>query len=230
MSDSQWTRTTYMDQTRAQADARLSDRWSDTDVKYMLGMVHAREWKRLLNANNVLRVGTRTVAQDANGLFTVASLDSGSADAQERFYRVLSLVQSTWIYGETRFTEIPTASTTGGNANVRRREWYRTGDSIQCLPVKSAASMTVTVNHVPTPMDQLSADTIAGVFPRDYEMILAYEAAAMLLMKGGAESDAAQNLQQLAEQMRGDMLGDLARQGDAPMQMQYPDLAREWGG
>ena len=139
MSDTQWTRTIYMDQTRAQADARQSDRWSDPDVRYMLGMVHAREWKRLLNANNVLRVGTRTVTQDANGQITVASLDSGTGDTQERFYRVLAMAQSTYVYGETRFTEIPTSATQGGNASIRRREWYRTGNSIQCLPVETGA-------------------------------------------------------------------------------------------
>ena len=228
MSDAQWTRTTYMDQTRAQADARQSDRWSDPDVRYVLGMVHAREWKRLLNANNVLRVGTRTVAQDINGQFTVASLDGGSGDSQERFYRVLSLVQDVRLYAEMRFTEAPTAATTGGYSSARR--WYRTGDLIQCLPVENGASMTVTVNHLPTPIDQLSSDAAAAVFPRDYEMIVAWETAAAMLMKGGAESDAAQDLQQLAEQMRGDMLGDLARQSVAPMQMQYPDRATEWAG
>jgi hypothetical protein len=228
MSAAQWTRATYMDQTRAQADARLSARWTDVDVKYALGLVQTREWKRLLNANRFLRWSARTVTQGSTGLIALSALDSGSADAQERLYRIHDVAQGTQLYDEVEQTDIPTGVTVGGSSG--RYSWYRIGDNLQCLPVESGASMTVWVSHLPTPMDQLSTDSIAVEFPRDYELLLAIETAAWLLIKGGAEVQSAQALQQMAEQIRGDMLGDLARESTRPMTMRYPDRAREWGG
>lgn len=228
MSDTQWTRATYMDQARAQADARQADRWTDQDVRYALGLVHAREWKRILNANPYVRYATRTVAQGSTGLIALSALDGGSGNAQERVYRVLDVAQDTIVYNEIQFAEAPTAVTIGGVSG--RYSWYRIGTNMQILPAESGASMTVWVNWTPTPIDQLSADTIAAEFPRDYELLIAYEAGAWLLMKAGAESDGAKHLQAMAEQIRGDMLGDLARQSTVPLRMTYPDRAAEWGG
>ena len=228
MADAQWTRATYMSQARAQADAASSDRWSDTDVKYALGLVHTREWKRILNANNVWRYAQRTIAQDSTGLITLASLDSGTGDSQQRAYRVLDVAQDATVYNEIRFADAPTAVTVGGFPGTY--VWYRVGTNIQILPAQSGVSMTVWVNHLPTPIDQLSLDTVAVEFPRDYESLIAYETAAWLLVKGGAETDSAHALQQMAEQIRGDMLGDLTREGIAPIRMSYPDRASAWGG
>lgn len=228
MSDAQWSRTTYRDQTRNQADARSSERWSDTDVNYALGLVHMREWKRLLNANPYLRFATRTVTQDTSGQIALSSLDGGSGDALERAYRVLDVAQDSRVYDEVSFRDVPTA-TTLTTANVLR-SWYRIGNLLQCLPVESGASMTVWVNHTPTPIDRLSSDTVNAEFPRDYELLIAYETAAWLLVKAGSETDSAQALQQMAEQIRQDMLGDLARTGIQPLQMRYPDTRHQWAG
>lgn len=228
MSDAQWSRTTYRDQARAQADARLADRWSDTDVNYALGLVHMREWKRLLNANPMLRFNTITIAQDASGQIATSALDAGSGDALKRFYRVLDLAQGAWVYDEVSFRDVPTA-TTQPAANILRA-WYRIGDVLQCLPNESGATMTVWVNHTPTPIDRLSGDSAFAEFPRDYELLIAYETAAWLLAKAGSESDAATDLQQRAEQIRQDMLSDLGRQSVTPMQMRYPDRRLDWAG
>jgi hypothetical protein len=90
--------------------------------------------------------------------------------------------------------------------------------------------MTLWVNHTPTPMDRLSSDSAFAEFPRDYELLIPYEAAAWLLVKAGSESDSASALQQMAEQIRQDMLGDLTRSSVQPTQIRYPDSARSWGG
>lgn len=227
MSDAQWTRATYIDQTRALADARQSERWTVSDVTYALGLVHMREWKRLLNAAPYYRFATRTVSQDAAGQIAVSALDGGSGDTQERLYRVLDVAQQERVYDEVSFRDVPTATTTP-TANVLRA-WYRIGSVLQCLPAESGAVMTVWVNHTPTPLDRLASDTSFGEFPRDYELLIPYEAAAWLLVKAGTETDSAQALQQMAEQIRQDMLADLARASTQPMQMRYPDRRQDWG-
>jgi hypothetical protein len=228
VSAAQWSRATYRDQTRAQADARSSERWTDADINYALGLVHTREWKRVLNANPYLRFGTITLAQDASGQLAASALDSGSGDSQQRCYRVLDVAQSDRTYDEIEFRDVPTA-TTQTSANIARA-WYRIGDVLQCLPVEPSATMTVWVNHTPTPIDRLSTDDAMAEFPRDYELLIAYETAAWLLVKAGSESDTTVTLQGMAEQIRGDMLGDLGRQSINPKQLRYSDTRSDWGG
>lgn len=216
-----------MDQARAQADARSAQDWLDDDVRKVLGMVHIREWKRILDANRYYRQNTLTVAQDANGQIALSSLDAGSGDAQKRFYRVLWVLNGTLLHDEEQYAHLPTATLVGGN-NVSPC-WYRTGDYLQIIPVGAGTSMTIVVNHTPTPIDQLSDDTIAAEFPRDYELIVAYEAAAWLLAKGGRETSATADLQRLADQMRSEMLGDIVRISTDPVRMDFPDTRWAWG-
>lgn len=223
-----WTRARYMTETRNAADATNATRWSDDEVRTALGLAHTREWKRLLNANRYLRFAQRSATQDTGGQFTLASLDSGSADTQQRFYRILDIADGTRVYDEVQFAEVPVAT---GIATANTSYcWYRAGDVVQMLPIASGATVTVTVNHTPTPIDQLSADNVAAEFPRDYELIVAVEAAAYLLEKGGAEAGAAAILAQRAETIRQDMLSDLARTSTSPLRMQYPDTRHAWHG
>lgn len=225
---SQWLRSRYMSETRNAADATNAGRWTDDEVRSALGLAHTREWKRLLNANRYLRFAQRTVTEDALGQFALSALDAGSGDSQQRLYRILDVVDGTRVYDEVQFSEVPVATLVG--ATNTSYVWYRIGDVVQLLPVGAGASLTVAVNHIPTPLDQLSADTVAAEFPRDYEPVVAIEAAALLLEKGGAEAGAASVLSQRAEAIRQDMLSDLARTSTNPMRMQYPDTRFAWGG
>lgn len=229
MSQAQWLRSVYQAQALNFADATGSTRWSTTELNYALGQCHMREWKRILNANRYVRFATRTVTQDTSGQLALSSLDSvATQDVQQRFYRVIDMAQGTRTYQQVEFADVPTATLIGGY-NVQRA-WFLIGDVIQCLPVESGAVMTVWVNHTPTPIDQLSGDTIAAEFPRDYEPIVCLEAAARLLQKGAMESGAAKDLLQQSEAMRQDMLSDLARVSTNPLRMRYPDTRTEWGG
>lgn len=228
MSAAQWLRSRYMTEARNAADATNAGRWTDDEVRSALGTAHTREWKRLLNANRYLRFAQRSATQDALGQITFASLDSGSGDTQQRLYRIIDIADGTRVYDQVQFAEVPVATQLGGQATTY--SWYPVGDVVQMLPPASGVVMTVSINHIPTPLDQLSADTVAGEFPRDYEPIVSIEAAALLLEKGGAEAGAASVLSQRAESIRQDMLSDLARTSTSPLRMQYPDSRHAWGG
>jgi len=222
-----WTRAQYMDRTRALMDARSSQDWLDDDIRAGLGMVHSREWKRLLDANQYLRVAERAVTQDASGQVALSLLDSGSADSQQRLYRILYVTNGLRVYDEDQRKRLPLATVTG--VLDIRPCWYRNGDVIQLLPIESGASLTIVTNHTPTPIDQLSDDAVAVEFPRDYELLPCYEAAAWLLAKGGRETGATGDLLKLADMIRAEMLGDLARTSTDPTQVSYPDLRSDWG-
>lgn len=223
-----WTRATYMTAARNAADATNAGRWTDDEVRSALGMAHTREWKRLLNANRYLRFAQRSATQDATGQISLAALDAGSGDTQQRLYRVIDVADGTRVYDEVQFADVPVATQLGGQATTY--VWYRAGDNLQMLPPASGVSLTVTVNHTPTPIDQLSADSVAAEFPRDYELVVALEAGALLLEKGGAEADGAQVLAQRADAIRQDMLSDLARTSTSPLRMTYPDTRHVWHG
>lgn len=223
------TRAQMVQLTREFMDAVQSDRWSDSLVLTVLGSVFDEEWSNILNAAPYYTFATRTVTQDANGQFTLASLDSGGGDAEQNFYRILNLSDGNSNYTETRYQDVPLATTTNyfppyGYA------YYLAGDFVQCLPAGSGVQMTVGVNWKPTNIVDLMSDASDITFPEHDELLLAYAAAAALLNKGGAESQAARVLVQMAEGERAAMLDDLRRRTINPTRMAYPDVRGDWGG
>lgn len=218
------------------ADAVSSSRWDSTttgasgEVDQHMGIVHAREWRRILNAAPYYRVSKRTPATDASGQILISDLSSGSGDSQERFYRVLLLsvddVPMREVQGKDAF--MSTLTTTG--SSLSDGVWYRQGDYLVVPNAVSRTNCDVWVNHLPTRADNLTGDAVTVVFPDDYEDILAYEIASILLSKGAAEVDAAAALKALAEDMRRDLLQDVARISGKPLVMGFPDSAAEWAG
>lgn len=231
-----WTRLQYQTAVRDAADATSASRWSATEVSNALDLSFAAEWKRLLNVNRFLRMSRRDVTTDSDGRITVASLDSPNpltGDSQERFYRALAVLGDSGAtrYEKCEFADVPTALATGaGNGLNTGRQYYRSGTYFQLLPKSASAAIWVWVNHIPTKPSGLSGDGVNVTFPEDYELIVAWEAAAMLLMKGATEVGAAAALQQLAEQKRQDMHGDLGREDDIPTFMRAVDSRGAWDG
>ena len=218
-----------VDLTRQFMDAVGSDRWSDSLILTVLGSVFDEEWSNILNAAPYYTFGTRTVAQDGNGQFTLASLNSGSGDSQQNCYRILNVSDGNANYSETRYQDVPLATATNyfppyGYA------YYLAGDSVQCLPQGPTVTMTVGVNWKPTNIVDLSGDSVFITFPEHDELLLAYAAASVLLNKGGAESNAAQVLSRMADAERATMLDDLRRRTINPTRMAYPDSRGDWGG
>jgi hypothetical protein len=219
------------------ADAVSSPRWDTTattgEVDVHMGMVHMREWRRILNANPYYRVARRTPAIDSSGRIAISSLsDSSSADALETFYRVLMVAVNNTPYKEIIPKEglLAGIQITTGSAMPGSNIWFRQGDYIMVPDAANSTATGVWVNHVPTPANLLSGEAIVVTFPDTYEDLLAYELAAILLSKGSAESDSAATMKAFAEDLRRDMLQDIARFSIAPQQFQFADTAAEWGG
>lgn len=223
------TRAEMVSLTRQFMDAEGSDRWTDSLILTVLGSVFEEEWSNILNAAPYYTFATRTVTQDANGQFPLTSLDSGAGDNEQNFYRILNLSDGNANYSETRYQDVPLATTTNyfppyGYA------YYLAGSYVQCLPVGSGVQMTVGVNWKPTNIVDLVSDSSNITFPEHDELILAYAAASVLLNKGGAESAAAQVLRRMADDERASMLDDLRRRTINPTRMAYPDVRADWGG
>lgn len=221
------TRDNLVSETREYMDAVGSSRWSDDLILTVLNSVFESEWSNILNAAPYYRFASRTVTTDSNGKFSLDSLSSGGGDSQENWYRILSVSDGNYLYQLTRFQDVPLATTTNYLPS-HPKLYYIAGNDVQILPAESSRSMTVAVNHKPTALSDLNGGESVFEFPANTHLIIVWEAAAQLLLKGGAETSAAVDLKQLARQERESLLDDIRRRTIDPTRMAYPDTKSDW--
>ncbi len=215
--------------TREYMDAVGSTRWSDNTIKTVLNNVFDGEWSNILNAAPYYTFGLRSVSTDANGQFTFANLNAGSGDTQQNFYRIMSVSDGNVLYDQTRFQDVPLATTTNYLPTYPRL-YYMIGQAVQILPVASGTALYVGVNYKPTAILDLASDTSVVEYPNNSHLILVWMAAAQLLLKGGTEAAAAANLKALADDERKTLLDDIRRSTINPTRMAYPDQKYDWSG
>lgn len=212
------------------ADAVGSGRWdtsagTGSETDQVIAVAYDREWIRVLDAAPDLRVTKHTATTDTNGQVAASDFSSSSA----RFHRVFALYGPNGaVYRKGHFRDYVASD----EQPSWDRVWYRVGQNLQVLPRESGATVKVWVVSLPTTFTGL-ADGAAISVPTDaqeetFTEIVALEAAALLLFKGGAEMSAGQALQQQAEGLRRQMLNDLARVAEGPTQMRYGDDALDW--
>lgn len=224
-----YTRTQLVTLTEEAIDGVSSDRWGSTLKQQVLSTIYGRGWRRILQANRAYRWGRRSATLDSDGRITVASLDSGSGDTAERFYKLLAAakVDTNQRYRVAEFMDDPLRTLV--HPTFPSFEVWRQGDNFQFTPVE-AVSVYCWVNHLPTRLKDMAGDSSTIVWPGDddYVPILAYEAGAFLLGKGGAEAGAAQTLSVMAEDLWGDLLADVARVSTDPLFVQASDSSSDW--
>lgn len=215
--------------TRELMDAVGSTRWSDDTIKQVLNNTYDTEWSNILNAYPYYTFNQKQVTTDANGQILFTDLDTGSGDTQQHFYRVLSVNDGSVIYTETRFQDVPLATTTNYLPTYPRL-YYVVDNKLQLLPVLSGKTIYIAVNYKPTALLDLSSDNVVLTYPENNHIVIAAEGAAALLLKGGAEVQAAMNYKKMADDNRDIMLDDLRRRTINPTRMAYPDLRYDWAG
>lgn len=222
--------TQFIDNTRSFMDATSSARWPDAFITSVGGIIHANEWSDILNQNAYYRYADRSVTTDSSGRIAISGLDSGSADTAQYFYRVLvGPTDGNILWKETDFSSVPLGTQTNYQ-NPYEYLFYLAGDYFQLLPVASGTVLTVAVNHTPPTISQLAGGSSVIAFPAGQEFILCWMTAGTLLLKGGAESQAASDLFALADEARKNMLGDIARRTTRPTFAKFGDSAASWAG
>ena len=230
----QVTRAQLVSDTREFMDAigpsgQASGRWSDSLIKTVLNQVFDSEWDLLLDAVPDYTFALRTVATDSNGQVALSALDSGSGDSQQNFRRILSVSDGNVLYSQTRFQDVPLATTTNYLPTYPRM-YYISGDYVQALPVAPSVTLKIGVNWKPTALLDLASDSSVVNYPVNNHLVLVYAGASQLLRKGGAESSEAMVLQRMADDERATVLDTLRRRTINPTRLGYPDLKYEWGG
>jgi len=215
--------------TREYMDAVGSTRWSDATIKLVLNNVFDGEWSNILNAAPYYRFAIRQTTTDASGQFAFTTLSSGSGDTEQNFYRIMSVSDGNALYGQTRFQDVPLATTTNYLPTYPRL-YYIAGQSVQILPVAASVALYVGVNYKPTAISDLAGDASIIDYPDNSHLVLVWQAAALLLLKGGTEAAAAANLKAMADDNRKSLLDDIRRMTINPTLMAYPDQKYAWGG
>lgn len=220
---------TLVGQTREYMDAVGSSRWSDAIIKTVLGNVFDAGWSNILNAAPYYTFQQLTVTTDSNGQIPFASLNTGTGDTARNFYRIMSVSDGNVLYSPTRFQDVPLATTTNYLPSYPRL-YYLAGTFVQALPVSAGTQLYIAVNYKPVAVNDLSSDNATVEWPDNNHLILVWEAASQLLLKGGTEAAAAANLKQLADAEFRTMLDDIRRRTINPTQMAYPDQKYDWAG
>ena len=223
------TRAQLVEQTREYMDAVGSTRWTDSAIQTVLAQVYDEEWSNILNAAPYYTFQQLQLTTDANGQIPFSSLNTGSGDSQQNFYRVLSVSDGNVLYDETQFQNVPLATTTNYLPTYPRL-YYMAGTNVQILPVATGTPIYIATNYKPTSLNDLSSDSVPINFPENNQGIIVASAAAKLLLKGGAEVGAANNCRALANEERQSMLDDLRRRTINPTRMAYPDQKYDWSG
>lgn len=223
----------YLDATGVDANAAATvstPRWDSTTIMAVGANVFQEEWANILDTNQTYRFNSVTTTTDANGQVAVSALTTGSADTKKYFYRVLSgPSDGTVLYRQTDFRNVPIATLTNYQAPWDYL-YYLAGQNWQMLPIASGLSLTWFVSWTPTNLDALASGASVIDFPAGCEYILVWMTAGKLLLKGGAESAAAQALFALADDSRKNMLGGIGRLTTRPDFMMFADTAGNWGG
>lgn len=214
-------------------DAVNSARWAAAaggEVDLRIGSVYDRLWRRILSANRFYRVAKRTPTSDAvTGRYLVSDLTQGTGNSIQRFHRILVVIIDGRGYEQGSLTEWALAD--GTETGVMRCIWYQEGSNLNALPIQtSKLADAIWVNWIPPRPGNLDLDNATVDFPDGYEEVLIAHAAARLLTKGGAETQAARDLKNEVEEDFQEMLADIARVSTNPLQVQYTDTAIEWGG
>lgn len=228
------------------ADASTSTRWDTTaggEVDQLAGYVQLQIWKRVLNAYPAFLTATRTVTTSApnpasiwpyGGTFDTSTLSSGTGDTQQNLYRIIVVSFNNLQYTEERPKNYLVPYVAGSTSLL----WFAMGSTI-VVPGTASSTGTVWVSWTPTPVHQLATDSSTVVLPStsrdaavpgdDCNQAIAALTAALMLNKGGAESDAADRLQAQGAAMLEELLQDLSRLSTGALMMQYDDSPYNWG-
>lgn len=207
---------------RERADATRSGRWNDTDLGIMLGSVHWREWANILSSNPDYRLRAVSVSSNPSGVVAKSALSSPTAFT----YRVRAVKSEGQFHSLTQFSDLPDPSMSADEGWVGKK-WYESGESVQLIPARQTTA-TFWVNYRPKKASALS-DVDNVDFPDGYEHVLVYGLAGEMLLKGGAETEAAADLMRFRDGLREDMLADIRRFSSTPTYVQPNDDASSWG-
>jgi hypothetical protein len=204
--------------------------YPDALILDFASMVHIDEWRNVFGVAPYYRTQELALALDANGTFAWSALSTGTGDERKNAFRVLEITDDR---GQPLSYAQADRVRLANNADDRMttlRLWTRNGDRVQCFGVPDGGTVHVLVNWTPTPVGDLSADDVMVDWLDEWKPVLFYETAAMVLSKGGRETNETRELMQLAEKVRQRMLATLKREAGQPFVAGADDNPWEWGG
>lgn len=221
------TKTTLLTRIRQMSDTvSATVDYPTTLIADLASTVFLDEWKQILGANPYYQIARRTVTLDANGRTPL----SGLSATNQNLFRILQVQDASrrdYVYSAPSQIDMLTDLT-----SITRgyRMWTRVGSEIQAIGARNGDTLTFLVNWTPPTPNEIDSDSGVIEFLPNYEPILYYETAALVLAKAGREMSEAAGLRSVAEALRERMLSDIRRDAGEPTMFQATDSTWEWGG
>jgi hypothetical protein len=203
--------------------------YPDAFILDLATMVHADEWRSLLDASPYYRTQEYALTLDDNRTFAWSALSSGVGNARKNVYRVLALADADgrhFTYSQPDRLWLLRNSAT---ANTRERLWSKNGDRVQVFGESAGKTVYALVNWTPTPVGDLASDADPVDWLDEWWPVLIYETAALTLSRGGREMDEATRLIGLGDKIRQRMLASLKREASTPYIIGADDDVADWG-
>jgi hypothetical protein len=211
-------------------DATASSRWSDDTVALVLDSVWDDEWSNLLSVVPYYTFAKLDLTTDVDGRVDMDDLSTGAGATSRYWFRLLSVTSGDVMFRQTTYDAVPLVTTTGISVPYNLSNlFYFIGQQVQIIPIAQGQAITFGYNYKPASPRDLSSGADTVQWPGS-PFTLAYHAGARLLLKGGAESNAAADLMRLAQLERDSFLDDVRRRTINPTVMQAPDSSRDWAG
>lgn len=224
------TRAEFLTRVRQLSDTlqAVADYPSDMILDFA-SMVHADEWRGVLEASPYYRTAERVVTLDANRTFAWADLSTGTDDTRQRVFRVLALTDAQGRDFQYTPPDRLWLLRAGSVPQTTQRLWTKNGDRVQVFGVGEGTTLYALVNYTPTPIGALASDASAVDWLDDWWPVLFYETAALTLTRGGREMDEASRLIGLGDKLRQRMHAALRREAATPTVLGAADDVLDWG-
>ncbi len=203
--------------------------YPDDMILDLATMVHADEWRGVLDAAPYYRTQEYALTLDAARTFAWSDLSSGAGNTKKRVYRVLTLCNKEGQ--EFHYTQPDRLwlLRNDATASTRQRLWAKNGDRVAIFGANAGDPVYALVNWTPTPIGDLASDADAVDWLEDWYPVLIYETAALTLSRGGREMDEATRLIGLGDKLRQRMLASIRREASTPQVLGAADDVYEWG-
>ncbi len=225
------TRRVFVDRVRQMGDTvGATTDWPADFVLNLGATVLLDEWIRVLDVAPYRRTAVRTVTVTDNAFPWTALHNTEAPDTDDRTFahRILEV-----RCGERTLRPVDAMDVaTLGDLSLHgpASAYAVDGDMVRIVGATNGQAVTVKVNHTPQLLDALSSDDSIVPWIEGYEPILWAETAALMLLKGGRETQAAVDLRRFAEDLRQRLLAKESRATAGPRTMRARDDASEWGG
>lgn len=203
-----------------------NQRWSAANLKAIISMVYDQLWGEMLEIASWLLSTT----ESETSLTSPGYLDVGNGgDLSNRLFRIQKVVRDDKEYTKAQPTSVSIDSANSEIIYAPDYTYFFFGSHLYLFPLDTTTDVDVTYSYYPPEYEDLG-DAAEITWPQGHDLALVLEAAATLLIRGGAEDPS--GILALAERAKQRMFSAIKRRELGPLFVHGNTMYdnREFGG